>query len=40
MVLKAGILAEEVLIALPVRTAVLLVVPEVGQLLLDRFPLL
>jgi hypothetical protein len=40
LVLKAGVLAEEVFAALLVRTGELLKVPEVRQLLLDRFPLI
>jgi hypothetical protein len=40
LVLKAGVLAEEVFAALLVRTGELLKVPEVRQLLFDRFPLI
>ncbi len=40
LVLKAGVLAEEVFAALLVRTGELFKVPEVRQLLFDRLPLI
>jgi len=40
LVLKAGVLAEEVFASLLVRTGELLKVPEVRQLLFDRLPLI
>ena len=40
LVLQSAVLGEEVALALPVRAAVLGVVPQVGQFLADLLPLL
>ena len=40
LVLQAGVLGEVVLVPLLVRAAILFIVPQVSQFLLDRLPLL